>query len=54
MPETSQMNLGKVPFLILWDIFYVLGMTTIKHIYHQIAALILLNLVNTNWFYHIF
>ena len=48
MPETSQMNLGKVPFLISGKSYYFLGMATIKHIYHQIAALILLTFVNAN------
>ena len=56
MPEMSQMNLEsrkKFFFDSLKDIFF-LGMITNKHIYYQIAALILLIFVNANWFFYIF
>ena len=45
MPEISQMNLESrksIFFDSLKDILFFLGMTTIKHIYHQSTALILL------------
>ena len=40
-------------FLESYTIFF-LGMTTIKHIYHPITALILPIFVNADWFYPIF
>ena len=57
MPEMSQMNLeSRKSFFFdsLKDILSILGMTTVKHIYHPITALILLIFVNADWFYHIF
>ena len=55
MPEMSQMNLeSRKSFFFdsLKDILSILGMTTVKHIYHPITALILLIFVNADWFYH--
>ena len=57
MPEMSQMNLEsrkKFFFDSLKDILFFLGMTTVKHIYYQSTALILLIFVNANWFFYIF
>ena len=51
MPEMSQMNLEsrkKFFFDSLKDILFLLGMTTVKHIYYQSTALILLIFVNAN------
>ena len=55
MPEMSQMNLEsrKSLFDSLKEIPFFLGMTTIKHIYHPITALMLLIFKNADWFYHI-
>ena len=56
MPEMSQITLESLKsffFDSLKDIFF-LGMTTVKHIYHPIIALILLIFVNADWFYRIF
>ena len=53
----SQMNLeSRKSFFFdsLKDILSILGMATVKHIYHPITALILLIFVNAGWFYHIF
>ena len=57
MPEMSQMNLeSRKSFFFdsLKDILSILGMTTVKHIYHPITALILLIFENADWFSHIF
>ena len=57
MPEMSQMNLeSRKSFFFdsLKDILSILGMATVKHIYHPITALILLIFVNADWFYPIF
>ena len=57
MPEMSQITLeSRKSFFFdpLKDILFFLGMTTVKHIYHSITALILLIFVNADWFYHIF
>ena len=48
------LNLEKFFFDSLKEIPFFLGMTTIKHIYHPITALILLIFKNADWFYHIF
>ena len=50
MPEMSQMNLEsrKSLFDSLKEIPFFLGMTTIKHIYHPITALMLLIFKNAD------
>ena len=42
--------------ILFWFLerYIFLGMTTNKHIYYQITALILLIFVNADWFYRIF